>query len=212
MIKSEIEVFFELDEGKTFAEKLESLERELKLAKRPYQIAYKKGVAKAKKDFNNESNLMWINNRYQELLKEKIKGIKNDEKVKKILLDIETLMAEKENAKKEFIRQMKGNSDWTMLVTRKVTPKVLEILEKNPNGVTEKSTAKEILGEHFETLSDLQKCNRYCMVFYYMEKLGWIARKGSGRPYEPKTSYLTELGKNQLDNFRRRKIFDYSLQ
>lgn len=213
-MKSKYEDLFESSVGKEFDVRLNDLQKQLSQIRKSYEKTYNKEVEIAHSEIKHNDSLKLLNMRIAELTAKRNKGLKNDERIKNISSQIESLMAEREEAKKEFVRlnKQKSSNNWKMLVTRTVAPQILELLEKNPNGMTEVSVVSEVLGDETEKLTPQQRHNRYCMVLYYMENLGWVKREGSGKPYEPKNSFLTELGKKQLNTYRTCKKFDKSLQ
>ena len=213
-MKSKYEDLFETSIGKEFDVRLNDLQKQILQIKKSYEKTYSKEVEIARKEIKHDNSLKFLNMKIAELTAKRNKSIRDDEEIKNISSKIESLRVEREDAKKEFVRlnKQKSSNNWKMLVTRTVAPQVLELLEKNPNGMTEVSVVNEVLGDESEKLTSQQRHNRYCMVLYYMENLGWVKREGSGKPYEPKNSFLTELGKKQLETYRTCKKFDKNLQ
>lgn len=126
--------------------------------------------------------------------------------------ELDKLLAEQKNAREKYIQMVLNNESWGMLVGRKSTPKILKVLNDNLQGITEVGIVEKVLPKTSKTLSDTEKNTRYCMVLYYMENLGWIKRIGSGNAYDAKVSFITDLGKKQLEMFRKNKSFDIGLQ
>ena len=208
MTKSELEELFESTEGKDFYKRLNDLEKSLNRAKNLYRREYDEGMELAKEELGTE-NLGRLQRRYDELFKIMNKKINNDENIQKILSDIQNLKAEKELAKKEFVRVAKSQDYWKNLVGRQITPKILEQLEKNTQGMTELQLVDVLKGK----LEDNQNpYSQFCYPLFYMDKLGWINRMGSGTVGDQKVNTLTNLGKKQLESFRKVAKFDKSLQ
>lgn len=214
MRKSKYEDLFETSVGRNFDVRINELEKRFSQIKRSYERKYSNDVDILLEKYDHSESLALVNSKIEELTEKRNKDIRNDERLKKIISKIESLKESKEESKKEFIRlnKQKSSNNWKMLVTRTVAPQVLELLEKNTKGMTEVSVVNEVLGDETEKLTPKQRHNRYCMVLYYMENLGWVKREGSGTAYDAKVSFITDLGKKQLETYRTCKKFDYSLQ
>lgn len=214
MRKSKYEDLFETSVGKNYDVRINELEKRFSQIRKSYERKYHNDVETILEKYDYSESLAFVNSKIEELTEKRNKDIRNDERLKKIISKIESLKKSREESKQDFIRlnKQKSSNNWKMLVNRTVAPQVLELLEKSPKGITEVSVVNAILGDDTEKLTPKQMHNRYCMVLYYMENLGWVKREGSGTAYDAKVSFITDLGKKQLETYRICKKFDYSLQ
>ena len=158
-MKSKYEDLFETSIGKEFDVRLNELQKRLLQIKKSYEKTYSKEVEIARKEIKHDNSLKFLNMKIAELTAKRNKSIRDDEEIKNISSKIESLRVEREDAKKEFVRlnKQKSSNNWKMLVTRTVAPQVLELLEKNPNGMTEVSIVNEVLGDESEKLTSNQR-------------------------------------------------------
>lgn len=139
-----------------------------------------------------------------------LKRYEEDQKKIKVQLqpmndELDKLLAEQKNAREKYVDMVQNNECWNDLIHRKVAPKILGHLEKN-GAKTEVQLVDELKGgsEHIYS--------QYCYPLFDMEKLGWIVREGSGKVGDQRLCKLTDLGRKQLEMFRKNKSFDISLQ
>lgn len=119
--------------------------------------------------------------------------------------ELNGLLAEQKNAREKYVSMVQNNECWNDLVHRKVAPKILEHLEKN-GAKTEVQLVDELKGGSENIYS------QYCYPLFDMEKLGWIVREGSGKVGDQRLCKITDLGKQQLEMFKKNKSFNINLQ
>ena len=202
---NDIKTFEQTEMGKDFFTRINNLEEEIRKVERTERVR----LYNIRQEWATKNN---INSKFDKKYWDRtdLDEKKVSEVSKELREELSTLISERDTAFNSF--KVKDPESWEKLVHRKVAPKVLQLLEKNPNGLTEVSVVSEVLGKKIKDLTDGQMHNRYCMVLYYMENLGWIKREGSGKAFDPKTSCITELGKKQLNTYNTNKEFDWGLQ
>lgn len=196
----EIEQAFEMSNcGRDFADKIANLEVQIRDIERKERTR----LYIIRQDWCKENHISTDSSEYNKRYDE------DDKKIRALsqpLTDeLKKIKGEKKIALDLYVQKVQGNDCWNDLVHRKAAPKILAHLEKN-GAKTEVQLVDEIKGKSDHVYS------QYCYPLFDMEKLGWIERDGSGTVGDQRLCKLTDLGKKQLESFRKNKKFDINLQ
>lgn len=184
--------------------RIETLEKELQSVKKGLSVETWKKLDAWKKENEHSfrSTTMFEQasmKKWSELSRQDLESVKPQQDV------IDGLKAEKKAKQDAFVKKVQDNECWNDLVHRKITPKILEHLDKNGEK-TEVQLVDELIGHPIDNVY-----SRYCYPLFDMEKLNWIERIGTGTVGDQRLCKITELGKKQLQSFKTTKSFDPTL-
>lgn len=196
--------FKSTSKAKELAAKYADLKKAYKDAIEPYETAYKKGMAKVDADRNYFGfDLGWVNSKYSELNKIRIKGIDGDVKVKEILASIENLREEKKKAIISYAKKIEGNEAWNGVCNRKRSIKILSTIAM---GNYTESELDRLVYDKSEIKAN-ENGQRLGFPIKYFVALGWIGRDNVGHNA---THFITDEGKRQIEFYEKNGFFDSS--